>query len=165
MVKTCICIKCGKDCGSNRNLQIHLSKKIPCIEIPCIENITLIIEEEPITQDIEYEYMFLYNKIHNFKKLHKSNIRQGLPIWMQLMRDVNNDFRASYEMYYFKRYSWTPTIALCLIQLKNKHIEKRDDVWCKYNESFNINHFNRMMSIKHAHLMTDVRDYYGYAKF
>ena len=104
--------------------------------------------------------MFLYNKIHNFKKLHKSNIRQGLPIWMQLMRDVNNEFRAYYDMYYFKRFSWKPTIALCLTQLKMKHREKQEQQWCKYNALFNIAHFNRMMMIKHSHLMTDVRDYY-----
>lgn len=181
MSKIYKCDNCEKTYKRQSQLDTHLNRKFPCVQkdkdIPIIqyaqkdinvqkdidvENITLTIEEESIIiQDIEYEYMFLYNKIHNFRKLHKSSIRQGLPIWMQHMRDVNNDFRAYYELYYFKRFSWKPTIALCLIQLKTKHIEKRDNVWCKYNASFNITHFNRMMTIKHSQLMTDIRDYYA----
>jgi len=161
MSKLYKCSNCGKTYKRQSQLDTHLNRKFPCVQKDIdVQNITLTIEEYPLIKDIEYEYMFLYNKIHNFKKLHKSNIRQGLPIWMQLMRDVNNDFRAYYEMYYFKRFSWKPTIALCLIQLKTKYREKQEQQWCKYNASFNINHFNRMMSIKHSHLMTDVRDYY-----
>ena len=185
------CERCGKCFINNRDKNRHLAKKTSCVakqsEPPTMTIVAIepkptmaivaiepkptmaivAIESKPamaIVTDIEYEYMFLYNKIHNFKRLHKSNIRIGLPVWMQNMRDVNNEFHSHYISYYFKRFAWKPTIDLCLAELKTKHREKQELIWSKNNASFNITHFNRIYCIKQSHLMTDVRDYFGYAK-
>ena len=180
--------KCGKDFSSNRNLQIHMSKKTcienpciekpciekPCIEKPCIENplvcenITLIIEEEPERKDKTFEYyqkyLNLYNELDMFRKDNCELIHKGTSVWIQNMRELNIHFKECFFNYNLKRTYWKPIKSQCLVSMLHKMREKRETKWNKNNKNISMDYYYAKWNRKMTYVCVDIRDYFGRPK-
>ena len=115
------------------------------------------------TFDYYHKYLTLYNELDMFRKNNRKLIHEGTSVWIQLMRELNIQFKECFFSYDLKRNYWKPIKSQCLLSMLHKMREKRENKWNKNNKNISMDYYAKW-NRKMTYLCVDIRDYFGRPK-
>jgi septal ring factor EnvC (AmiA/AmiB activator) len=126
-------------------VEVEIEKVEVEIEKVEVEPIISIMKAYDAVYDLKYKHYDLYHYVYKLRKMQR-------------------DLTHRYIDYDLKRNYWKPLKSKCIIQMVQYIKQKREDKWSNNNKGISMEHSFRIYCIKQSHLMTDIRNYYGYPK-